>query len=337
MAKTLITDVVVPEIYLPYHFEETASQSKFIRAGIIARDAEMDALASGGGKIITMPFWQDLSGDSEVMDEANPLTTAKIAATSDAARIQNRAKAWSTSDLAGHLAGDDPMRAIARRTGAWQARDDQSIVLSILKGVFADASMADSILDIGITTGTPTSANTLTGASFIDAQQLLGDQKDTLVAIGMHSQTEAYLKKLDLLETVEESQGNATYQTFRGLRVVTDDNMPVDTSGDVDKYTTYLFGAGAIAWGNDSSPRPLDGAGFGNHYLEYGRTPLSHSSDLILRRWFLMHPRGVKWTDTSITGATGPNNTDLENASNWARVYERKNVRIVKVAHNVLA
>lgn len=335
MAKTLITDVVVPEVFIPYHLEETAAKSKFLQAGIIERSSEMDALASGGGKIVTMPFWQDLSGDSEVMLESAPLTPAKIAALSDAARIQNRAKSWSTSDLAGHLAGSDPMRAIASRTGAWQARDDQKIVLATLKGIFADATMADSILDIGVLTGTVTGANTLNGSSFIDAQQLLGDNKELLVAIGMHSATEAYLKKLDQIETVQDSQGGATYDTFRGLRVVTDDSMPVDTSGDNDVYTTYLFGRGAIAWGNDNSPRPLQG-GFGNEYLEYERQGLSHESYLILRRWFIMHARGVKWSDTSVTGVTSPNNTDLENASNWARVYERKNVRVVAVKHNIL-
>lgn len=338
MAKTLITDVVVPEIFLPYHIERTAAKSKLVQSGIVVRDAEMDGIASGGGKIAQMPFWTDLSGDSEVMSEVAALTINNIGTNEDGARIQNRAKAWGASDLAGKLAGSDPMKAIAELTSSWQARDDQRILLATLQGIFADSTMADSVLDIGITTGSPVAGNTLNASTFLDAQQLLGDNKDLLTGILMHSATETYLKKLDLIETVQESNGGATYGTFRGLRVITDDTAPVDTTtGDVDKYTTYLFGQGAVAWGNDTSPRPLDGAGFGNQYLEYGRVPLQHESHLILRRWFIMHPRGVAWSDGSITGATGPNNTDLANAANWARVYERKNVRIVKVAHNILA
>jgi len=334
MAKTLITDVVVPEIYIPYHLELTAQKSKLVQSGILVRDGQMDGLASGGGRIVTMPFWQDLSGDSEIMSESAPLTPAKIAATSDAARIQNRAKSWSTSDLAGHLAGSDPMRAIAGLTSSWQARDDQTIVLAILKGIFADATMSGSVLDIGITTGTVDQDNCLTASTFIDAQQLMGDSKELLTGIMMHSATEAFLKKQDLIEYIKDSEGGATYASFRGLRVITDDTCPVDTSGDVDKYTTYLFGQGALAWGVDTSPRPLDG-GFGNHYLEYARESLSHESYLIMRRWFIMHPRGVKWADGSVAG-TSPTNSELESAANWVRVYERKNVRIVKVAHNIL-
>lgn len=334
MAKTLITDIVVPSIFLPYHIELTAAKSKLVRSGIVVRDSQMDALASGAGRIMSMPFWQDLSGGSEIMSESAPLTPAKIETEQDSARKQNRAKAWGTSDLAGHLAGSDPMRAIANLTSSWQARDDQAILLATLEGIFADATMADNLHDIGVTTGTVAADNTLTAETFIDAQQLMGDNKELLTGILMHSATEAYLKKQDLIEYVQESQGGATYATFRGLRVITDDTAPVDTSGDNDVYTTYLFGQGAIAWGLDSTPRPLDG-GFGDHYLEYTRTPLSHESYLIMRRWFIMHPRGVAWSDGSVAG-TSPTNAELALAANWARVYEPKNVRIVAINHNIL-
>jgi hypothetical protein len=334
MAKTQITDVIVPEVFIPYHIELTAQKSKLVQSGIVVRDAQMDALASQGGKIMTMPFWQDLSGGSEVMSESAPLTPAKIVAAQDAARKQNRAKSWSTSDLAGHLAGNDPMAAIANLTASWQARDDQAILLATLAGVFADATMTDSILDIAASTGTVTSANTLTGAAFIDAQQLMGDNKELLTAIMMHSATEAYLKKLDQIEYIQDSTGTATYATFRGLRVITDDGAPLDTSDDNDVYTTYLFGQGAIALGLDSSPRPLE-VGFGDHYLEYTRAPLSHEAYMIMRRWFIMHPRGVAWGEGSVAG-TSPTNAELANDANWARVYERKNVRIVAVKHNII-
>lgn len=334
MAKTLITDVVVPEVYLPYHMELTAAKSKLRQSGIIVRDAQMDSIAAGGGRIANMPFWQDLSGGSEVMSEGAALTINNIAASRDAARIQNRARAWGASDLAGHLAGDDPMRAIANLTAAWQARDEQAILLSTLKGIFADATMSGSILDIDVTTGTVAPENTLTASTFIDAQQLMGDNKELLTGILMHSATEAYLKKQDLIEYVQESNGGATYATFRGLRVITDDTAPV-TDGDNDTYRTYLFGQGAIALGYDTTPRPLDGSGWGNQYLEYERIAREHSSNLILRRWFLLHPRGVQWSDGSVAG-TSPTNSELENAANWSRVYERKNIRIVAIDHNIL-
>jgi hypothetical protein len=47
-----------------------------------------------------------------------------------------------------------------------------------------------------------------------------------------------------------------------------------------------------------------------------------------------MHPRGVKFTSASVAGAN-PTNAELENAANWVRVWENKNVRVVAVTHNI--
>ena len=48
---------------------------------------------------------------------------------------------------------------------------------------------------------------------------------------------------------------------------------------------------------------------------------------------YLLHPRGVKFTSTTVAGDT-PTNAELELAANWTRVWENKNVRIVAVTHN---
>lgn len=50
---------------------------------------------------------------------------------------------------------------------------------------------------------------------------------------------------------------------------------------------------------------------------------------LVNRRLPLLHPRGVKWTETNVAKAF-PSFTELEDGDNWSRVYESKAVRIVK-------
>ena len=85
MAKTQVADVIVPEVFVPYVIERTAEKSRLIQSGIIANDAEFDALANEGGRTVNMPFWQDLSGDDEVIKDDTASVPAKIAATSDAA------------------------------------------------------------------------------------------------------------------------------------------------------------------------------------------------------------------------------------------------------------
>src|SRR5690606_32396823 len=92
----------------------------------------------------------------------------------------------------------------------------------------------------------------------------------------------------------------------------------------------YLFGEGAIAWGNGSHERILQ--------TEVVRDGLSLAGEdvLVNRRILIMHPRGVKWTETLLT-APGqfPTMQDLQEGSNWSRVYEPKAVRIVKFVFNI--
>jgi hypothetical protein len=334
MAETKISDVIVPEIFTRYVIERTAEKSELWQSGIVQRDAQFDALANDGGKTITMPFWQDLAGDDEVLDDSTPLTPGKIQASADAAAHHNRGKAWSTNDLAGVLAGSDPMNAIVNLVADYWVRRMQVFLLATLRGIFTSTALAASnSLDIHATVGSATSANFLTGTSFIDACQKLGDAKSKLVAVAMHSAVEASLLKLDLIDFLPDSTGKLTLKSFMGLRVIVDDGMTVETVNALPVYSTYLFGQGAIAHGESNKPRPIDG-GFGDWYTEMGRAILAGTNYLVNRRRFILHPRGVKWTDTNVVGVS-PTNLELQDGDNWQRVYEAKNVRIVRIRHNI--
>lgn len=340
MAETTVTDVIVPEIFVPYMIERTAAKSELVQSGIVDRDPQFDALANGGGQTVQMPFWQDLSGSDEVLSDSSPLTPGEILATKDIAIINQRGKAWSTNDLAKYLAGDDPMAAIADLLAGYWARRRQAQLISILKGVFSasDSSMNGNKAAIHKTSGgagTQTAANTLNGSTFVDATQLLGDRKDRLTAVIMHSAVESDLRKNDLIDFIPDSQGTSLIRTFQGLRVIIDDTMPTSTVDSDTVYTTWLFGEGAIAEGNANLNTPLEG-GFGTEALEFTRTPLAHTNTLINRSRFIYHPRGVKFTSASLAGHS-PTNAEFETSTNWSRVYEAKNVRIVQITHNVSA
>jgi len=83
VTKTVINDVIVPEVFNPYVIERTAELSAFYQSGIIARTPELDRLASSGGKLLNMPFWEDLDGDDEVLSDTTALTVDKITAKQD--------------------------------------------------------------------------------------------------------------------------------------------------------------------------------------------------------------------------------------------------------------
>ena len=48
-----------------------------------------------------------------------------------------------------------------------------------------------------------------------------------------------------------------------------------------------------------------------------------------------MHPRGVKWIGTPVKST--PGNAELATPANWTRVWQPKNIRIVKFVHKLPA
>lgn len=314
---TKIADVIVPEVFNPYVIERTAELSALVRSGIVVRDSELDSLAAAGGKLINMPYWKDLTGDDEVLDDGKALTPGKITAGQDIACLLMRGKAWSVNDLAKALSGDDPMRAIGDLVAEYWARQRQKVLLATLEGVFAASSMSGNVHDISsLSDGN----DKISGASFIDAKTKLGDAADKLTAVAMHSAVFASLEKQNLIQYIPNSQGVVDFPTYMGRSVIVDDGCP--KAGDV--YTTYLFGKGAIGEGNGAAPVPT----------ETDRDSLAGEDILINRQHFLLHPRGVKFTSNTVTGKS-PSNDELKNQANWNRVYENKNIRIVAFKHKI--
>lgn len=316
--KTKIADIIVPEVFNKYVIERTAELSALVQSGIIVPDPELDALALSGGSIINMPFWQDLTGDDEVLSDSTSLEPDKIKADQDKAVLLMRGKAWKVNDLAKALSGDDPMRAIGDLVAAYWARRQQATLIAILKGIYAATStkMQGNALDITTKTG---NAAAFTGTTFLDASYKLGDAEEKLTALAVHSATYASLRKQNLIEFMLASD-NSKIPTYMGKRVIVDDSLPVDG----DKFTSYIFGTGAIGLGNGAAPVPT----------ETERDALAGDDILVNRQHFLLHPRGVKFTSKTVTGAS-PTNAELAQGGNWERVYEPKNVRIVQFKHKL--
>lgn len=315
---TRIQDVIQPEVFTPYSIQRTMELSALIQSGIAENNSEFDQLASGPNTLINMPYWEDLTGAPEVMNDTGDTTPGKITANKDVARKLAFVKSYGANALSSMLSGDDPMRAIADLFAGYWNRQYQQMLLSTLDGIFSATNMTEKVHDI--TTGTG-GAELISGRTFIDATQKMGDAKDLLTGVMMHSAVESYLAKNDLIDYKEDSQGNIRIPTFMGKRVIVDDSMTYDSL--TSSATAYLFGQGAIAWGNGGHPDIQQ--------TEVVRKGLSLAGEdvLVNRRLPLLHPRGVKWTEASVAG-TFPTFTELETGTNWERVYEPKAVRIVK-------
>lgn len=331
MAGTTLQDVIVPELFNPYVINRTMELSALVQCGIITNNSEFDALASQAAPTVNMPFFEDLTGESEQIIEGADLEDNKITSNKDVAAIIRRAKMWSATDLSAALAGKDPMGAIAALVAQFWVRDLQKELVAVLDGIFgtvpaggegtAETRLESNLLDISGLSG---NAANWSGKAFIDAEQRLGDAKAQLTGVVMHSATEAYLKKQNLIETVQPSN-DVSFGVYQGKRVIVDDGCPV--SGGV--YTTYLFGNGAIALGNGSP------AGFVATETDRAKRKGSGVDYLINRKTMIMHPRGIAWQNVNVEKVEGPSRKEVADPANWKPVYEPKQIRIVAFKHKL--
>ena len=235
-----------------------------------------------------------------------------------------RGKAWKANDLATAFSGSDVMGAIGNLVAEFWARQEQITLINILKGVFASADMDGNMLDISAETGNTARINR---NALIDAISLLGDSGRDLTGIVCHSAVMYDLAKKEILDArvnVGDTNTAPEFRSFLGRQVIDDDGCPVETVGSNKVYTTYIFGTGAIGSAVGTPPVPT----------ETDREALAGNDILVNRRHFILHPRGVRWTNQTLAaGESTPGNASLANGNNWNRVYELKNIRIVAFKH----
>lgn len=323
MAVTKLQDVIVPEIFTDCVIDETTEQLGIMTGGLIVNNPELNELVSGGGNTITMRSWNDLGGESEVITESNPLTPSNITSKSEVATVLIRGRAWGAHELAGALAGADPMKAIAKLVSKWWVRDEKKILLAILKGVFASGDMSSHVLDITSKSG---DASKISGDAVLDAKQLLGDNSDLLSVLYMHSAVFTELQKQNMIQFIPISESKIQIPTYLGYRVLVDDSAPVDSSSP-KKFTTYLLAEGSISRGvgNPVSLTPT----------ETDRDSLDSTDYLINRKAFVLHPNGMTWKGAGSISKETPENTDLENGSYWGKAKDLKKIGLVKLVHTI--
>jgi hypothetical protein len=326
MTETRLADMIVPTKFNKYVQTLSTQKSELFQSGIITDlssviDAEIE------GKTVNMPFFNDLdaSDAEQVLDDNTDLTVSKMTTGQDVAVKLLRGKAFGTTDLAADLSGADPIDAIANRFADWWNKRMQTAMLSTLAGAMGSAGMAANVNDITALTG---GAQNFDADSFIDSAFLLGDEQGGLTGVAVHSLTLKAMVKADLIDFIPDSQGKLTVPTYLGKTVLVDDSMPVSGAGATRIFTTYIFGPGAIGFGERSPKVPVEVErqalkGMGQEYI-------------VNRRQWVMHPRGIKWLGTTQVGVT-PSNAELANTGNWQRVYDPKIVRIVAFKHMLAA
>lgn len=305
--------------------------SAFYRSGILARDVRIQGLVgatNGQGKGGYMQYLDEPNGDDEPLQEGHALTEDKLTGGKDQYVIHRRGKAWAAWDLAGWLTGaGDVVRDVQTVLGNYQIRMRQKMLFRTLKGVFA-ANIADNNGDL-VYDITSMENPVLDEFSILDASALLGDRRGTLTAVAMNSAAAVKLSKVSQKsQTFRPADQNPNrLASFNGLAIVEDDQIPYNPTTGVAEI--YLFGAGAL------SEVPVDPP-FPNPRFERYRKELEGKTGLIARDNYIMHPRGIKWTG-GYDFKDSPSDELVEAATSWQRVFDKKNIRIVKLIAKVKA
>ena len=316
MPAVKISDIIVPIVFNPYIVQETNRLDAFVQSGVVSNDPALDALALNGGNMINMPFFNDLTGDSEELSDAAPLAVNAITTGQDKARLHMRGKAWGVNDLASALSGADPMQVIGSKVAKFWVGERAKVLFKSLVGI-ETALAATNVYDISALVG---ALAVITGKETLNAKQKLGDNASKLTAIAMHSATYTKLQQDDLIVYFPTSDANVLIPTYLGYKVIVDDACP-EAAG---VYTTYLFGAGAFGLGNGAAPVPT----------ETDRDSLAGEDVLINRQHFILHPRGIKWNEVACVGAT-PTFAEIATATNWTKIYDAKNIRLCIFKHKI--
>lgn len=338
-ATTQLADLQFGPEYAEYSQEKAIELNAFIQSGVAEQDPQLNAMAGGQGGTYDLPFFKDLAkGDPNISSDDDTVigVRKKITTGMQAARLHMYNNIWSSSDLASAMIVKDPMTAIANLTAHYWATWSQKMVIQTALGILADNIVNDAgdmLVNISAITDANggAAARRLQTTTLIDGLQTLGDAKNDIAAIGIHSAVHASLQKQGALQEFNDMEtGKLLFETLMGKRVIVDDSMPVasvsidDGGGASNKtvYTSVLFGAGAIRLGNGTPKKAVatdrdEKAGNGGGV-----------EDLIERKHMIVHPMGFRWTNASVVAAPGATSAELAMAANWDRVFQRKNVPI---------
>ena len=345
MATTL-SDIIVPEVFAASIIEETTLRDSFLQSGVVAPLAELNLSSTQGGNFVNIPFYKaNLSGNYTRLNDSSSLTPNKIEQSSQIGVVLTAGDAFSARQLAGQKIGSnspDPISAIRQKLGAYINNEKQKDLYSCLQGVFGSltANTSDSALfDLCIDSESGDSPSALGAGTVSKAQSLLGDQGDKLTTIAMHSKVFYALKERKALDYVTNTEarlstaatgastidafggssagayGDVSVPQYMGMNIVVSDDIPKAGSGASTEYAVYFFSQGSVATGEQAALETL-----------VDRDVLAFEDVVSFKHAYIYHPIGTKWSVTT----TNPTRTQLETATNWSKVYDTKNIGIVR-------
>ena len=338
---TTIASLWTPDIWIRTLNEKINTFPGIIASNIVKRTPEFDALASGGGIIVHLPYFRDISdqADSVQVEQTQP-TLQALGSGLQIAPVMNRESGLASTALAAVIigSGESPVEGIVSQLAIRRQKQRQVTLLSILRGIFGFNSVPGGAgalsavrNDVFSETGAnPSGSQLINPFVFADTIAKLGELADTTMggAIFMHPQIRAALIKQDQIAFTHYSDQSGTLLTgeastgmqkefYKGYRVVVSNLLFRAGAASGYVFDTYVAAPGVFAWGEKPQ---VDGMMLVDvASLSYFNDPRINQAEIYDRSRFLLHPNGLKWVGTPAGQSAA--NSELIVAGNWTLDY----------------
>jgi len=331
MAQFSIASAWTPDIWINGMREAQATFPSILNSGIAVETQTARDLASGAGISGNLPFFLDITDQSDAIQVEDTAPSIQGAGTDkQVAPILNRVTANGASALSGQVSGADPVQELINQMVARRMKQRNATLIALVRGAFAglgaasaSAPLSANRVDSFDESGTDATADqTFNADLFINAKALLGELQDSLNVGGLllHPNVLASLEisDKDSFKTGVESQ-LGPIRTYRGVPVFTSSLLVRAGTSNGYVYDSYLFSKGVVGVGEKPqvagaiNDPVLDVASLNiqidaakNNYTVYDRTR------------FVMHLNGMKWTGTP--SGQSATNAELGTVGNWSYV-----------------
>lgn len=285
------------------------------------------ALSTQTGSIYaTIPYFGRISGaTSQNNDGSTDITSTNTTTYEQGFVVASRMDSWTERSFSKNItAGVDFMDNVGRQISEYKYEVEQALLLSILKGIFAQATAGTTAkakaakafidnhtYDISAEGTGLVSASTLNKA----IQRAGGDNKNIFTLVVMHSEVATNLENLKLLEYMKYTDADGITRdlaigTWNGRTVLIDDNMPVTVVGTGETaynvYTSYVLGGGSIILDNIGDSVPYE--------MSRDAAKNGGQDTLYVRDRFVIGAEGLTFIKPNGVSIT---NAELENGANW--------------------
>ena len=224
---THLSDMIVPEVFGNYVLNTALKTNRFVQSGILTPDPDLGPHLLEAGTKITVPFINDLDGDPDNWTDTDNISVNQLTSGKQLGLKFYQSKAFGYSSLSQMISGAPIQTTIGNRFASFWTRADEKMLLAVLDGVMGVTKVKNSKF-YDATSKTPTDA------AF--------SAKGFIAAIGM-------MKLQGLIETIQPQNGAIPFEAYNGLRIVLDDDIPVDlTNKQKPTTTSYIFAPGAVRY-----------------------------------------------------------------------------------------